>query len=197
MLEKLQEIYGEFDESTRKWISENLKNLGEENEANYLRVIQEEHSKRQGKPDIRKLKIILEKITGKKAREFIWAVCLECGCEYDYGLPMCPDCYDRGFECRAKAVKKSEFQPPMKVINYNKQYLNGDKGETVCYKCVHKKQSYCKNYGNPNWNCGREEFESCVCSRCCAIAKRINAELEKNRNENKVSYAVPLKRGIK
>ena len=195
MLEKLQEIYGEFDENTRKWISENLKNLGEENEANFLRVIQEEHSKRQGKPDIRKLKIILEKITGKKAREFIWAVCMECGCEYDYGLPMCPDCYDRGFECRAKAVKKSEFQPPMKVINYNKQYLNGDKGETVCYKCVHKKQSYCKDYGNPNWNCGREEFESCVCSRCCAIAKRINAELEKNRNENKVSYAVPLKRG--
>ena len=196
MLEKLQEIYGEFDESTRKWISENLKNLGEENEANYLRVIQEEHSKRQGKPDIRKLKIILEKITGKKSREFIWAVCLECGCEYDYGLPMCPDCYDRGFECRAKAVKKSEFQPPMKVINYNKQYLNGDKGETVCYKCVHKKQSYCKNYGNPNWNCQREEFESCNCSRCCAIAKRFNAELEKNRNENKVSYAVPLKRGV-
>lgn len=197
MLEKLQEIYGEFDENTRKWISENLKNLGEENEANYLRVIQEEHSKRQGKPDIRKLKIILEKITGKKAREFIWAVCLECGCEYDYSLPMCPDCYDRGFECRAKAVKKSEFQPPMKVIKYNKQYLNGDKGETVCYKCVHKKQSFCKNYGNPNWNCQREEFESCNCSRCCAIAKRFNGELEKNRNENKVSYAVPLKKEIK
>lgn len=195
MLEKLQEIYGEFDENTRKWISENLKNLGEENEANYLRVIQEEHSKRQGKPDIRKLKIILEKITGKKAREFIWAVCSECGCEYDYGLPMCPDCYDRGFECRARSVKKSEFQPPMKVIKYNKQYLNGDKGETVCYKCVHKNQSFCKNYGNPNWNCGREEFESCNCSRCCAIAKRFNAELEKNRNENKVSYAVSLKRG--
>lgn len=195
MLEKLQEIYGEFDENTRKWISENLKNLGEENEANFLRVIQEEHSKRQGKPDIRKLKIILEKITGKKAREFIWAVCLECGCEYDYNLPFCPDCYDSGFECRARSVKKSEFQPPMKVIKYNKQYLNGDKGETVCYNCVHKKQSFCRNYGNPNWNCQREEFESCNCSRCCAIAKRVNAELEKNRNENKVSYAVPLKRG--
>ena len=195
MLEKLQEIYGEVDESTRKWISENLKNLGEENEANYLRVIQEEHSKRQGKPDIRKLKIILEKITGTKAREFIWAVCSECGCEYDYGLPMCPDCYDRGFECRARSVKKSEFQPPMKVIKYNKQYLNGDKGETVCYKCVHKKQSFCGNYGNPNWSCQREEFESCNCSRCCAIAKRVNAGLEKNRNENKVSYAVPLNRG--
>lgn len=195
MLEKLQEIYGEFDENTKKWISENLKNLGEENEANYLRVIQEEHSKRQGKPDIRKLKIILEKITGKKAREFIWAVCSECGCEYDYGLPMCPDCYDRGFDCRARAVKKSELQPPMKVIKYNKQYLNGDKGETVCYKCVHKKQSFCGNYGNPDWNCQREEFESCNCSRCCAIAKRYNAELEKNRSENKVSYAVPLNRG--
>jgi hypothetical protein len=81
----------------------------------------------------------------------------------------------------------------MKVIKYNKQYLNGDKCETVCYKCVHKKQSFCKNYGNPNWTCRREEFESCNCARCCAVAKRYNAELEKNKNENKIIYAVPLK----
>ena len=195
MLEKLQEIYGEFDENTKKWISENLKNLGEENEANYLRVLQEEHSKRQGKPDIRKLKIILEKITGKKAREFIWAVCLECGCEYDYSLPMCPDCYDKGFECRARAVKKSEFQPPAKVIRYNKTYLKGDKGEFICYSCIHKKHSFCPNFGNPNWNCKREEFEMCECKTCCGIAKRANRQLEETRSKEKFSYAMPLKRG--
>ena len=195
MLEKLNEIYGEFDETTKKWISENLCNLGPENEENFLRAIQEEHSRRQGKPDIHKLKIVLEKVTGKKARQFIWAVCLECGCEYDYTLPMCPACYDKGFDCRARAVKKSEFQPPMKVIRYNKQYQHGDKGETVCYDCVHKPNSFCKNYGNPNWSCQREEFESCACARCCAMAKRINAELEKNKTQNKTSYAIPLKRG--
>ena len=194
MLEKLQEIYGEFDENTRKWISENLKNLGEENEANYLRVIQEEHSKRQGKPDIRKLKIILEKITGKKAREFIWAVCSECGCEYDYDLPMCPDCYDRGFECRAKAVKKSEFQPPAKVIRYNKHYLNGDKGEKICYACESKKESFCKHFGQSEWNCRREEFESCECRMCCAITKKANKALEESKKEIKSGYAIPLKR---
>jgi hypothetical protein len=139
------------------------------------------------------LKKVYQEITGKKAKEHIWAICLECGCEYDYGLPMCPACYDKGFDCRARAVKKSEFQPPMKVIKYNKQYQNGDKGETVCYNCVHKSGSFCKNFGNPNWNCHREEFESCNCARCCAVAKRYNAELEKNKNENKIIYAVPLK----
>ena len=195
MLEKLVDIYGDFDENTKKWISENLRDMGEEAEENYLKVIQEEHSKRLGKPDIHKLKVILEKVTGKKPKSYIWAVCLECGCEYDYNLPMCPACYDKGLDCRAKAVKKSEFQPPMKVIRYNKQYLNGDRGETVCYNCVHKNGSFCKNFGNPNWNCHREEFESCNCARCCATAKRYNADLEKSRSENKITYAMPLKRG--
>ena len=108
---------------------------------------------------------------------------------------MCPACYDKGLECRARAVKKSEFQPPAKVIKYNKKYLNGDKGETVCFNCVHKKQSFCKNYGNPNWTCRREEFESCECRMCCAVTKKANKALEESKKEIKSGYAIPLKRG--
>jgi hypothetical protein len=139
------------------------------------------------------MKNLLIRVTGKRPKQYFWAVCLECGCEYDYDLPMCPACYEKGLDCRAKAVKKSDFQPPMKVVRYNKPYMNGDKDETICFNCVHKNQSFCKNYGNPNWSCRREEFESCNCARCCAVAKRYNAELEKNKNENKIIYAVPLK----
>ena len=193
IIDEIESYYKkELPEETKKWISENFRNLGEENENNIKQCLFESSSKL---PDIQKLKTVLEKVTGKKARQFIWAVCLECGCEYDYSLPMCPGCYDKGFDCRARAVKKSEFQPPMKVVKYNKQYQHGDKNETVCYDCVHKSGSFCIHYGNPNWNCQREEFESCKCARCCAMAKRINAELEKNKAQNKTSYAIPLKRG--
>lgn len=195
MLEKLIEIYGDFDENTQKWISENLEKLGEENEQNFLKCLQEEHSRRQGKPDIYKLKKVLEKVTGKKSKGFMWAVCLECGCEYEYELPMCPGCYDNGYDCRAKAVKKSEFQPTFKVIKYNKKYLNGDKGEKICYSCEHKKESYCKNFGNYQWNCKREEYEMCECRMCCAIARRANEALDKTKAKEKFSYAIPLKRG--
>ena len=192
MINELESRFGTASEEQKKWVAENLGNLEEEQKEIFLRELNKSNN---GKfPDIALMKSLMVRITGKRPKEYIWAVCLECGCEYDYELPMCPACYDKGLECRARAVKKSEFQPPAKVIRYNKKYLNGDKNEYICYNCIHKKQSFCKNYGNPNWTCRREEFESCNCARCCAVAKRYNAELEKNKNENKITYAVPLKK---
>lgn len=192
MINELESRFGTASEEQKKWVAENLGKLEQEQKEIFLRELNKISNGQF--PDISTMKNLLVKITGKRPKEYIWAVCLECGCEYDYRLPMCPACYDKGLDCRAKAVKKSEFQPPMKVVRYNKQYQNGDKGETVCYNCVHKNQSFCKNYGNPNWSCRREEFESCNCARCCAVAKRYNAEMEKNKNENRISYAIPLKK---
>ena len=192
MINELESRFGTASEEQKKWVAENLGKLEQEQKEIFLRELNKISNGQF--PDISTMKNLLVKITGKRPKEYIWAVCLECGCEYDYGLPMCPACYDKGLDCRARAVKKSEFQPPMKVIRYNKQYQHGDKGETVCYDCVHK-TNHCNNYGNPNWNCHREEFESCPCARCCSIAKRINAELEKTRSNNKLSCAMPLKRG--
>lgn len=191
MINELESRFGTATEEQKKWVAENLENLDEEQKEIFLRELNKSNN---GKfPEIAIMKSLLVRITGKRPKQYFWAVCLECGCEYNYDLPMCPACYEKGLDCRAKAIKKSDFQPPMKVIRYNKPYMNGDKGETVCFNCVHKNQSFCKDYGNPNWNCRREEFESCNCSRCCAVAKRYNAELEKNKNENKISYAVPIK----
>lgn len=192
IINELEGVYGKATDEEKQWISENLEKLDYEVQTKYLTQLHKIHTN--GFPDVGILKNLLTRITGKQSKQYIWAVCLECGCEYDYRLPMCPACYDNGLDCRAKAVKKSEFQPPMNVVKYNKQYLNGDKGETVCYKCVHKKQNYCKNYGNPNWNCGREEFESCECRTCCAISKKANKALEGNK-EIKCGYAIPLKKG--
>ena len=191
MINELESRFGTATEEQKKWVAENLENSDEEQKEIFLRELNKSNN---GKfPEIAIMKSLLVRITGKRPKQYFWAVCLECGCEYDYDLPMCPACYEKGLDCRAKAIKKSDFQPPMKVVRYNKPYMNGDKGETVCFNCLHKKQSFCKNYGNPNWTCRREEFESCNCARCCAVAKKYNAELEKNKNENKISYAVPLK----
>lgn len=195
MLEALEEIYGEFEENEKKWITENLKNLGEENEQKYLQVIQEEHSRRQGKPDIHKMKKVLEKVTGKKPKSYIWAVCNNCKCEYDYRLPMCPKCYENGLRCTSLSVKMSEFQPPVKVIRYNKRYIeNADKNEPVCYNCEHKENSYCPHFGDPDFTCRREDFEYCPCKRCCSYNKRRNAEIKQERevSEDKYPMAVPL-----
>ena len=193
VINELEGFYGKATEDERQWVAVNLEKLDEELQAKFLKELRRIH--KDGFPDISIMKNLLVRVTGKQPKVYYWAVCLECGCEYDYGIPMCPACYDKGLDCRARAVKTSEFQPPMKVIKYNKQYMNGDRNEIVCYNCVHKNESFCKNFGNPNWNCQREEFESCKCARCCAMAKRINAELEKNKAQNKTSYAIPLKRG--
>ena len=194
IINELEGFYGKATEDEKQWIAENLERLDSDLQGKFLSELHKIHKDTKF-PDISIMKNLLIRVTGKRPKQYIWAVCLECGCEYDYDLPMCPACYQKGLDCRAKAVKKSDFQPPMKVIRYNKPYMNGDKNEIVCFNCVHKNQSFCKNYGNPNWSCRREEFESCNCARCCAVAKRYNAELEKNKNENKITYAVPLKRG--
>lgn len=194
VINELEGFYGKATEDEKQWIAVNLEKLDADLQNKFLAELHKIH--KEGFPDISIMKNLLVRVTGKRPKQYVWAVCLECGCEYDYRLPMCPACFDNGLDCRAKSVKVSDFQSPMKVIKYNKQYLNGDKNETVCYNCVHKNQSFCKNYGNPNWSCRREEFESCNCARCCAVAKKYNEELEKNRSGNKMSYAMPLK-GVK
>lgn len=186
---ELEGCFGKLGESEKQWVFENLERLDDSSKMNIMHELREHR----GTISIPVMQKVLEKVTGKKARVYFWAVCLECDCEYDYTLPMCPSCFDRGLDCRAKAVKKSEFKPPMKVIKYNKTYMNGDKNEPTCFSCIHKSQSYCPNFGNPNWSCKREEFEYCECKTCCGIAKKTNRQLQESNKENKISYAVPLK----
>ena len=137
----------------------------------------------------------LQKVTGKKARQYYWAVCMECGCEYDFDLPMCPSCYQKGLECRMKAVKTSEFKPTVKVIRYNKPYITVDKGETNCYDCKDKTEfSFCSHFGQTWWNC--KDYRDCKCNSCCMRMKKANERIAEMKNEQKLSYATPLKKVI-
>ena len=189
-INELEGCFGKLGDSEKQWVSENLERLEDTTKMNIMHELREHR----GTISIPVMQKVLEKVTGKKARVYFWAVCLECGCEYDYSLPMCPACFDKGLECRAKAVKKSEFKPNMTVIKYNKQYMKGDKNEQTCFSCINKENSYCPHFGNPDWNCHREEFEMCNCKMCCGVAKKENRKLQESNEEQKLSYAVPLRR---
>lgn len=192
ILDELENLFGKFTQEEQQWVKENLTSLDEEHKNNLI----QELNNAKGKPSIQFMKIALQKVTGQKVKTYYWAVCLECGCEYDYSLPMCPMCYEKGLDCRTKAIRKSEFKPNFNVIKYNKTYLNGDPGEQTCFTCPNKKESYCKNFGNPDWMCHREEYEMCECKQCCGLLKSANRKLVESSKDKKFSYAVPLKRCI-
>lgn len=192
MINAIKNYYGSLIEESEKWIIANCSNLTEEQTGNFKAKLFKEWGRPKGSPDIKILSKVLSEVTGNKPRVYYWAVCMECGCEYDYRLPMCPKCYEEGFECRRYAVKKSEFQPPAKVIRYNKTYIA--ENEPVCYDCINREFSYCRNFGNYNWNCPREDFEMCKCKKCCGIAKRANMAYDEKNKVEKVSDRIPLKR---
>lgn len=186
-VDEVEGKHGKLGDLERQWISENLEKLADKEKLNILREL--ENYK------VITLKVIKEvytAITGKKCNGYYWAVCLECGCEYDYSLPMCPACYEKKLECRARAIKTSEFQPPMKVVRYNKTFLKYE-NEHSCFNCENRKESYCPHFGNPYYNCNSEELHSCGCNACCSALKSAQRKVDEWREKgNKQNYAKPL-----
>lgn len=186
-VDEVEGKHGKLGDLERQWISENLEKLADNEKLNILREL--ENYK------VITLKVIKEvytAVTGKKCNGYYWAVCLECGCEYDYSLPMCPACYDKKLECRVKAIKTSEFQPPMKVVRYNKTFLKYE-NEHSCFNCENRKESYCPHFGNPYYNCNSEELHSCGCNVCCSALKSAQRKVDEWREKgNKQNYAKPL-----
>lgn len=190
MIEQIQGYYGTLPEQEQKWISENLEQLSEEQQMNFLHELNEQHGRNQGKPDIKRMAKVLQKVTGQKAKVYFWSVCASCGCEYDYRLTMCPKCYDEGYECRAYTVRQSEFQPPFaKIVRYNKTYI-GDSEKPGCYNCVHRKESYCPNFGDPKYTC--YEYRECKCAPCCSQHK----PKENGNTVTKIDFRKPIRRGV-
>lgn len=165
---------GSLQEETKKWIAENCRSLSEEETDNFKKELFEHSSKM---PDIQKLKTVLEKVTGKKPRSYVWAVCLDCGCEYDYELMTCPKCYKAGKVYNKYATKNSEYPPSKKVIFFNKKSYLKDKDDESCIDCPTSKGewAYCKHFGNPRWTCNDSDFRSCACKQCCIRHKKLNA----------------------
>ena len=191
-IDSIKEHYGQINEDSEKLIQDVISKYSEKEQETLKNLIFNDFTKM---PETEKLAKFFD-AHKPKTRIFYWSVCLECGCEYDYLLPMCPRCYENGLDCRVRAIKKSEFQPNFNVVKYNKLYINGEPGEQTCFNCPNKKESYCKNFGNPDWMCHREEFEMCECKLCCGKLKASNRKLTEESKEKKFSYAVPLKRCV-
>ena len=190
MIDKIQMAYGFLSEETKDWVNNNLQRLSENDRANYMDYLALEWPKRKGIPNKETLQKVLTKITGKGPKRYFWAVCMECGCEYDFDLPMCPACYKKGLECRMKTVKVSDNKPPAKVIRYNKPC-----GENNCYNCDKTELSFCYHFGQTNWEC--HNLSTCLCASCCIKEKKANIKIEEQRKgKMTLKYAIPLKKGV-
>ena len=193
-INELEGYFGKFSENIKDWIKDNLENLDEDLKSSYFTALRNAHNKRDGIPNIETLQRVYEKVMDKKPKIYYWAICSACGCEYEYELPICPQCYKEGFECREIKVTKSEFKPPFKLVRYNKHFLVGDGKELSCYKCPNNYLSWCSNYGNPNWEC--RDYKDCKCAVCCAREKRVNAEMYKNKSYSGLVIRIPLKKEV-
>ena len=185
ILERILNYYGKLGNEEQRYIQENVEKLTVELQNNFATKLFSDYPTGKKIPDVSAISKTLSAIQGKKPKVYMWSKCLECGTEYAYGLPMCPACYKNGLECRAIAVKKSDFQPPMSVIKYNKEYI-GDGKEVNCYDCPYKEMSYCQHYGQVDWMC--RDYSNCQCASCCVKAKKINESMNKGKQE--VHYAV-------
>ena len=185
ILERIVNYYGRLGDEEQRYIRENVEKLTEEQKNNFAKKLFTDYPTGKKIPDVLAIAKTLAMVEGKKPKVYIWAVCLECGTEYAYGLPLCPACYKKGFECRAHAVKKSEFQPPISVIKFNKEYI-GDGKEVNCYDCPYKEMSYCPHFGQEGWVC--RDYSQCQCASCCVKAKKENEAMKTTKQE--VHYAV-------
>ena len=184
-IDEMEGWFGKFGGIERQWITTNLESLTDEQKMNFMSVTKQLHGREEGTPTIATMQSALEKVTGRKAQTYFWSVCMECGCEYDNDLPICPACFEKGLECRTIAIKTSEIAPNMKVIRYNKR-------TTACYSCVHKEMSFCIHFGQTWWTC--KDYRDCKCNSCCLKTKKENQNLEEVRKTRKFSYAIPIKK---
>ena len=187
-INELEGFFGELGEEERLWVADNLEKLEEDTKSRFFNELNQAHKNKNLKPDISELKNVLGKVTGKKPKTYFWSVCMECGTEYAYTLPICPGCFKKGLECREIAVKKSDCPPPAKVIQFNKEYFI--QGEKDCYSCEYSELSKCKNFGNEKWNCN--ELSTCKCASCCVKNKHENEKYAKENQKIKISFARPL-----
>ena len=188
IINELEGFYGKATDEEKQWVAERVETQNEEIQQNFLHALHQNHKK--GFPSIFIMKGILAQVTGRRQTGFYWAVCLECGCEYDYNLPMCPSCYKNGLECRSVEIKTSELKPPAKVIRYNKQYIL--QNEKSCYDCEFTELSFCHHFGQVDWQC--RNISQCKCASCCITNKRANEKIARNNERTKISYARPLKK---
>lgn len=198
--EKILNYYGSLGDEEKKFIDSFEDKISEEDKEKLFKEIITKKSKRFSAPDVAFLNSVFVSKSAKKESLYYWAVCVECNGEYCYTLPFCPHCWAKGFICSTKAVKTSEFKPPISVARFNKEYTCGaEKGnfspERICYDCKNKEFSYCYFFGSTTKTNIKKNCETCKCKECCQIAQIANAKWNMAQSQKKTtSFAVPFRK---
>lgn len=180
LLNKLNDYYGIADADAIEYINKRTAGMTEAQQNEIADKIIQSRQKRFGFPDISILAKFLNDAGTKKHKGFFWAVCDDCGCEYDYRFERCPKCHLAGKRSSGYKVRTSEYQPPMKVIRWNQTTFYDDGKMQYCISCANRdNNSYCRWFGNPDHTCQQSDYEYCECKKCCAIHRKLNAAVIK------------------
>lgn len=182
-INELEGYFGAFPEEVKGWVQSNLEKLDDNLKMNYFTALKD-NCKKGIVPELNTMIRVFEKITEKKSKIFYWKICQFCKTEYAFGLPMCPKCFEEGFECSTMSVRTSNLPPPASVVKYNKEYIGEGRN---CYKCQERELSYCSHFGNTKWQC--KDYQICKCAACCVKEKKENEKLLANKEVTDV-YAV-------
>lgn len=173
LINKLRDYYGFPDKEQVEYITRATKDMTEELQDDIAIKIIESRPKKYGFPDIAAMAKFLNNNKSSKGMNFFWAVCNDCGCEYDYRFYHCPKCLGKA-KWSGYKVRVSETGIPAKVIRYNLTTLVDNGPYTSCVKCVHKDNGFCSKFGDPEKQCSAQDFEYCECKKCCVYHKKAN-----------------------
>lgn len=179
LIDKLREYYGFPETDQVEYINKRTAGMTEAQQNEIADKIIQSRQKRFGFPDISILAKFLNDAGTKKGRGFYWAICDDCGAEYDYRFERCPKCHLAGKRSSGYKVRTSEYQPPAKVIRWNMTTLHPEEGKKYCISCPNRDNGYCRWFGNPDHTCSSEEYEYCECKKCCSMHKKANAQVLK------------------
>lgn len=173
LINSLSSYYGTPSDITVNYI---VKTFVIESEEHYQQVkdyIFKNNTKNFGFPDIQALDKAFQSVPKHEKKSIYYAMkCRVCGTYYSSNMIYCPECWKQGYKVNKAAVKISDT--PIDYISFNKNSCNRKleeaEGEKLCYDCEHSPNSYCKHFGDPNYNC--EFRRECHCLKCCVHARK-------------------------
>lgn len=179
LIDKLREYYGVPSPEQAEYIAKRTIGLTEAQEKDIANKIIESRQKRFGFPDISILAKFLNDASANKRSGFYWAVCDDCGAEYDYRFERCPKCHLAGKRSSGYKVRTSDNPPPRNVIRWNMITFHPEGGKQYCVSCAVRDTGYCRWFGDPDHTCASSDYEYCECRKCCAIHKKGNQKVPK------------------
>ena len=179
LINKLRDYYGFPTHEELTYLDRTTKGMSEELQDDIASKIIESRPKSRGFPDISTLAKFLNDNKGKRKIGFYWAVCNDCGAEYDYRFIKCPACFQKGKTNTGYKVRTNDQGIPKSVIRWNQTTLEDDGKRQYCVSCEHKTSGFCLKFGDPDKQCSAQDFEYCACKKCCAFHKKMNGAMKK------------------